>query len=206
MAACNDISLSQGHTYTTVIRWEVPPIVRKPILAITCPYGAAVIQTMEPHGLLDGWRVAVTNVQAPKEINAEDPNNVRDREYYAATVISADTVELNDLNIADLKPYTADGFLHYNTPANLTGHSARIRLKTRKGGTLLASSVLADAPLNTLGLVIDTVKHTITLTFPATATELLAGKTGWYDVEVVSSDTVPVVTALVSGTVKVEKE
>ena len=206
MAADVDIGpLSQGHSYTTVLRYESEPIVRIPISAITCPVGAARIATTTPHGMLDGWRGTVVNVQQPKEINAEDPNNIRSSEYHSATVIDTSTVEFNDFNIADLKPYTTDGFLQYNTPADLTGVEIRVRLKTKKGGTLLASNLSADAPLNVLVTAIDLVKKTITLTFPVAATQLLAGRTGWYDIEAASSDGLTV-TPLVSGKFTVEKE
>ena len=206
MAADVDIGpLSQGHSYTTVLRYESEPIVRIPISAITCPIGAARIATITPHGMLDGWRGAVVNVQQPKEVNAEDPNNIRPGEYHNATVIDPSTVEFNDFNIADLKPYTTDGFLQYNTPADLTGIEIRVRLKTKKGGTLLASNLAADAPLNVLLTAIDLTKKTITLTFPVASTQLLAGKTGWYDIEVASVDGL-MVTPLVSGKFTVEKE
>ena len=85
-----------GHSYTTVLRYESEPIVRIPISAITCPVGAARIATTTPHGMLDGWRGTVVNVQQPKEINAEDANNIRSSEYHSATVIDTSTVEFND--------------------------------------------------------------------------------------------------------------
>lgn len=207
MSSSEDIKIGQGNTYTTVLRWETEPIVRVPITAITCPLGAARISTAPtPHGILDGWRCAITSVQQPREINAADPNDIRDNEYHPATVIDTTTVELNGLNIADFKPYTTDGFIQYNTPASLTGIEIRVRLKTKKGGTLLASNQVADAPLNVIVTSIDTAKRAITLTFPVAATELLAGKTGWYEVDAVSSDSTPVVTQLVSGRFTVEKE
>ena len=198
--------LGKGHTYTTVLRWETQPIVRVPISSITCPLGAARIATTTPHGMLDGWRGTVVNVQQPKEINAEDPNNIRPSEYHNATVIDTTTVEFNELNIADLKPYTTDGFLQYNTPVDLTGVSIRVRLYTKKGGALLASNLVADGELNVIDVAIDPAKNTIKITFPVEATNLLSGKSGWYDVEAVSSDATPVVTQLACGKFTVEKE
>ena len=207
MAESSDIGpLGKGHTYTTALRWETQPIVRVPISSITCPLGAARIGTSTPHGLLDGWRAAIVNVQQPKEINAENPNDIRDSEYYAATVIDTSTVEFNELNIADLKPYTTDGFLQYNTPVDLTGISIRVRLYTKKGGTLLASNLEADGELNVIDTVIDLTKKTIKITFPVEATNLLSGKSGWYDIEAVSADAAPVVTQLAFGKFTVEKE
>ena len=198
--------LAKGHTYTTVLRWETQPIVRVPISAITCPLGAARIATTTPHGMLDGWRGAIVNVQQPKEINAADPNNIRDSEYYAATVIDASTVEFNELNIADLKAYTADGFLQYNTPADLAGIAIRVRLYTKRGGTLLASNQDADGALNVINVAIDTAKKTITVTLPVEATDLLSGKSGWYDIEAISSDATPIITQLAAGSFTVAKE
>lgn len=206
MAEFKNIFVAQGHTYSTVLRWETPPIVRKPITAITALTGSARIN-VPGHGVPDGWRVAVTNAKGMTEINAVNPNSVRDSEYYSATVLDQDNIELNNVNAAGFKPHTLNtGFIQYNTPASLTGLTGRIRLKTRKGGTVIASNLVTDAPLNILGLVIDTTAHTITITFPSTATTALAGKDGWYDVEMVSSDTPPVVTPLVSGKFSVERE
>ena len=206
MAVQKSIEVSAGHTYSFELRWETTPIVRVPISAITCPSGSAVVETSTAHGLLTGWRTAIVNVQQPKQINAIDPNKVRDAEYYPVTVTSPTTLELNTLNIGDLKPYTTDGFLQYNTPVDLAGVSLRFRLRARKGGALLASNLAADAPLDLLSAAVDTVTRKLTLTIPSTASTALAGKSGWYDVEAVSADTPPVVTPLVSGTFTVEKE
>jgi hypothetical protein len=209
MAALKDICVSQGHTYTTVLRWETNPVVRKAIAAITALTGVARINAVA-HGMLDGWRCAVTAAKGMTELNAKDcstADRIRASEYYAATVIDPDNIELNEVNAAGFKPHTpSTGFIQYNTPASLTGITGRIRLKTKKGGTVIASNLVVDAPNNILGLVIDATAHTITITFPSTATIALAGKTGWYDVEMVSSDTPPVVTPLVSGNFTVEKE
>ena len=206
MAVCRNITISKGHTYSSEIRWETTPIVRVAISAITRPLGSAVIATTTPHGLTDGWRVAIVNVAQPREINADDPNNIKAGEYYPATVTGQKTVELNTLNIGDLRAYTTDGFIQYNTPVDLSGITLRFRLRYKKGGKILASNLVADAPLNILVASTDVAANKITIAFPSTATELLAGKTGWYDVEAVSADATPVVTQLVYGKVTVEKE
>ena len=206
MAEFKDISVAQGHTYSTTIRWETGPKVRKAITEITALTGSARAE-VPGHGLLDGWRCAVTNAKGMTEINAVNPNSIRDSEYYFATVLDADNIELNDVNAAGFKPHTpSTGFIQYNTPATLTGFTGRIRLKTKKGGTVVASNLVADAPNNILDLVIDATAHTVKVTFPSTATTTLAGKDGWYDVEMVSGDTPPIVTQLVSGQFTVEKE
>ena len=206
MAKIQDISVSQGHTYTTVLRWGSDPKVRKAITSITSLTGSARLE-VPTHDLLDGWSCAVTGARGMTEMNAANPNSIRDSEYYTATVIDPSTIELNDVNAAEFKAHTPNtGFIQYNTPVSLAGITGRIRLKTKKGGTVVASNLVADAPNNILDLVIDATAHTVKVTFPSTATTTLAGKTGWYDVEMVSSDVPPVVTPLVSGNFKVEKE
>lgn len=200
------ITVAAGHTFSFDLRWETAPIVRVPIKGITCPNGSALIETTVAHGVLDGWRCAIVNVQHPKQINASDPNKIKDEEYYPAAVVSPTVVELNKLNIADLKPYTSGGFLQFNTPVDLTGIALRFRMYDRKGGKLLASNLIADAPLNILVATTDVAARKSTMTFPSTATELLSGKAGWYDVEAASADATPVVTPLVYGEVVVEKE
>lgn len=206
MAVSKDISVAQGHTYSTVLRWESDPKVRKAITAITALTGSAKLE-VPGHGLLDGWRCAVTSAQGMTEMNAVNPNSIRGSEYHTATRIDADNIELNDVNATGFKAHTPNtGFIQYNTPVSLTGITGRIRLKTKKGGTVIASNLVADAPNNILDLVIDATAHTIMITFPSTATTELAGKDGWYDVEMVSSDNPPVVTPLVSGKFSVEKE
>lgn len=189
MAATKDIVIRQGHTYKTVLRWEAPPIVRVPIVAITCPTGAARLNA-PAHGILNGWRCAVTNVKGMTEINVSDPNKIRDAEYRQATVIDADTIELNEVNAAGFRPYVSGGFLQYNTPVVLAGVAARVRLWTKQGGVLLASSEASDDPLDVLTLTIDAINRTLTIFFSVEATELLGGKAGWYDVEAVTGGTV----------------
>ena len=206
MPTRQNILVTAGHTYSFDLRWETEPIVRVPIKGITCPNGSARIETTVAHGVLDGWRCAIVNVQQPRQINAADPNKIKDEEYYPATVVSPTVVELNKLNIGDMKPYTSDGFLQFNTPVSLSGMTVRARLYARKGGPLLASSVTADAAANALTATVDTAKSVIKITFPSTTTKSLAGRTGWFCIEAVSSDLPPVVTQLGEGEVTVEKE
>ena len=264
MSATMNLKLIEGHSKSVVLRWEIPPIVRKAIVSITAPNGCARIN-VPGHGIPNGWRVAVTNCKGMTKINADlttlgYPNKDDSEQYHAATVIDADTIELNELNIADFPAHTANtGFVQYNTPAVLTNHTQRMRIREKKGGNLLvctqagttgatkptaagvdgtvtwakgspsltekvwvagaeysigdvvdtsilASSQASDAPLDVLSITTNTTIYTILLTFPATASVLLAGKKGFYDVEDVSPDATPVVTQLVTGTFSVDRE
>lgn len=178
---------------------------RKVITGISVATGAPRI-TVAGHGIIDGWRVAITGVKGMTELNADDPSRLRGGDYYEATVIDADTIELNEVNGADFKAWTSGGFVQWNTPVNLAGFTGVLRVEDRHGGTLLASNLVADDPLDILELLIDTALHTITLVFQSAATTALSGKSGVYEVEMVSGDATPVITQLLRGKISVGKE
>jgi hypothetical protein len=201
MGAIKDFTILQGKTFEHVLRWEALPFVYKAITAITQTLPCRITATA--HGMLDGWRVAVVSVKGMTQINAENsPPKAKD--FHRATVIDANTVELNDVNSADYKPYTSGGYLQFYTPVDLTGYTARMKIKDRVGGTVLASSEVADTPLDTITITLDDVEATITITISATDTAALTWTKGVYDLELVSSG--GVVTQLLSGKIAVEKE
>lgn len=201
MADTKDLQLVQGKTFSLVLRWETEPCVYKPITGIqqTAPVRLTVIG----HGVPDGWRCAATNVKGMTEINAE-ANAVKDRDFNPVTVIDPDTLEINAINAAGFKAYVSGGYLQFNTPVDLTGYTARMQIKDKVGGTVLASTEAGDTPLNILSVALDTAKSTITLTVSATATAALIWTKGVYELEMVSST--GVVTTILSGKVTVAKE
>lgn len=200
-----DLYLVAGTSFSLVLRWESAPIVRKAITGLSVATGAPRI-TIASHGILDGWRVAITGAKGMTELNAEDPARMRDSDYYQATVIDANTIELNEVNGADFKAWTSGGIVQWNTPVSLAGFTGKLRVENRHGGNLLASNLVADAPLNILGLIIDTSLHSITAVFPSAATTALAGKSGVWEVTMVSGDATPVPTQLLRGKLSVGKE
>ena len=207
MADTKDLSIQQGKTFSLVIRWETEPIVFKPITNISLAAGAPRL-TVAGHGCPAGWRAAVTRVKSPKQINAEN-NPPKASDYRAVTVIDTNTVEFNDMapfddNGNEWPAYTEGGFLQYNTPVDITGYSARMKIKDKIGGTVLASTEAGDTPLNVLAIVIDNAAKTITLSIAATATDDFAWTKGVYDLEMVSPS--GVVTTILSGKVSVTKE
>lgn len=201
MADTKDLPLVQGKTFALVLRWETEPILYRPITAIQ--QTAPVRLTVNTTGLPDGWRCAVSNVKGMTEINAE-ANALREKDYNPVTVIDANTLEINSINAAGFKPYVSGGILQFNTPVNLTGYTARMKIKDKVGGTVLASTEAGDTPLNILNVALDTAKSTITLTVSATATAALIWTKGVYELEMVSST--GVVTTILSGKVMVSKE
>ncbi len=202
MAVCKELVVQQGKTFTLVLRWETEPIVRKAITGVSFAGGSPRI-TAVGHGAPDGWRCTLYGIKGPKQLNAAN-NPPRNDDHHAATVLDADTVELNDINPYDtqgneLPAYVSGGFLQYNTPMDLTGYTARLAVKDKIGGTVLLSLTTENN-----GIVIDNAKKTITLTVEATATDDFTWTRGVYDLELISP--AGVVTALITGRVSVTKE
>lgn len=190
-----DLSLRQGSTYTYVFRWETLPVVYKPITAIVVQ--APVRITATAHGLPTGWRAAVVSVRGMTEINASTPP--RESQYHQVTVIDANTVELNNVNASSYTPYTGGGYLQFNSPVDLAGYTARMKVRDKVGGTELLLLTTANGRI-----AIDDTLKTITLTVSATDTELLTFVKGVYDLEMVSGT--GVVTPLSEGSFRVTKE
>ena len=200
-----DLSLVAGTSFSLVLRWESAPILRKAITAISVATGAPRI-TIAGHGIPDGWRVAVTGAKGMTELNAEDPARLRDLDYHQATVLDANTIELNEVNGADFKAWTSGGIVQWNTPVSLAGFAGIVRVEDRHGGTVWASNLVADDPLDILELLIDDTLKTITPVFPEIATTALAGKSGVWEVKMISGAATPVPTQLLRGKLSVGKE
>ena len=193
-----DLVIRRGATFTRVVRWESTPLVYKAITGIT--KAAPAVVTATGHGVPDGWRVAIVSAGGMREINAKH-NPPWDGEFRRATVLTSDTISLNEVNSAGFTTYTSGGYVQYYTPIDLTGYTARMKIKDRVGGTVLISLATGGS-----GIVVDNSAKTITITIAASVTELATWTEGVYDLEMVSSDVVPVVTELLAGTVTVSDE
>lgn len=200
MAANKDFVIEQGKTFQHVLRWEAPPYVYKPITGITQTLPCRV--TAVGHGLKDGWRTAIVSVKGMTQINsANSPPKAGD--FMRATYVDVDTIELNDVNSADFKPWISGGYLQYLTPVDMTGYTARMQIKDKVGGIVLASTEAGDTPLNIISITIDNAAKTISVIISATATAALIWTKGVYELEMVSGG---VVTALLVGKITVTKE
>ena len=102
----NDIKIVKGKTFLDVIRWESAPVIYKAITGISFATGAPRITEMA-HGLTDGWLVACYGIEGLTELNADDPERLRESDYHASTVIDADTIEINEVNAANFRPWAA---------------------------------------------------------------------------------------------------
>lgn len=187
----HDFEVAYGETFRPVIRWATPELVSTAITAIS--QTAPVVVTATSHGTPAGWPVAVVSAKGMTQINAPRfPPRAGD--WHAATVMTADTVKLNDVNSADFSAYTSGGFLVRQKPVPLAGCTARL--------------VIRDAPvdgtvLHTLtqlvGITVDEAAFTIS---PKLDTAGLTWRIGYYDLEV--TDTSLAVTQLLTGTITIK--
>lgn len=189
MAGKKDFSVSMGKTFSQVLRWEAPPYIYKPITAVA--QSAPVRITAPAHGLVNGWRVTVESVKGMTQLNSGV--------WQKATVIDADTIELNEVNALEFKPYTSGGVVKSNTPVDMAGFTARMSVKDKVGGTEIISLTTENNRL-----VIDNTAKTITMTITATETAAITAKKGVYDLELVSPD--GVVSGLLSGAITFTQE
>ena len=190
-----DLTIVKGKTFARALRWEAPPIVYKPITGVS--QTAPAVVSCVGHGVPNGWRIAVVSVKGMVQINAKnDPPKPKD--YVVATVIDANTLELNAVNAADFRQYLSGGYVQYNTPVDLTGMTARMSIKDKVGGTELYRLDTTNGRI-----VIDNAAKTITFTISADATAAFTFTKAVYDLEIVSGT---VVTLLMYGNVIVTDE
>lgn len=195
-ATAEDLVIEQGKTFQRVVRWETTPAVYKAITAI--PQSAPVTLTVPGHGIPDGWKAAVIDVKGMVEVNAlSSPPSSKD--FRRVTVVDADTVQFNEISAASFKPYRSGGYLVYFTPVTLTGFTARMTIKDRIGGAVLAALTTENG-----GISVDTSAKTISLLISATATAGYTWTKGVYDLELISAT--GVVTALLAGAITLTKE
>lgn len=196
MTTKQDFVITRGKTFAQILRWEAPPLIYKPITGVA--QSAPVLITCAGHGIPNGWRVKVESVKGMTQLNSDA--------WQRVTVVDADTIELNEINSLDFKPYASGGVLKMNTPVNMAGFTARMTIKDKVGGTVLLSTEAAHAPLNLLHADVDNTAKTITLSIDADETAEITWKKGVYDLELVSGAATPVVTGLLYGSITVSSE
>lgn len=124
-----ELSIRKGETFSLILRWETDPIVYKTVSAVTAL--APLTLTVPAHGVLDGWRCALTSFNGMTEVNPADPNRLTDSDYTEATVLDVNTLAFNKINAALFRTYTSGGKVQYNTPVELTGYTARLAIKAK---------------------------------------------------------------------------
>lgn len=197
----DDLVINQGKTFSMVIRWETAPVIFKQITGLDFSSGAPRL-TVHGHETPNGYRGVVTRVKGPKQINAKY-SPPREDDYVQATVIDANTIELNsvapyDENGKEWADYVSGGFWQYNTPVDLAGYTARMVIKNKVGGTELFSLTTENGRI-----AIDNVEKTITLIISAADTAAITWKKGVFELEMVSGSYVALI---YSGDVTVIQE
>jgi hypothetical protein len=134
------------------------------------------------------------------ELNAEN-NPPKDSDYYVATVVDENTIELNTVNSTGFKAYSSGGQVVYNTPMDLSGYTARMSIKDRAGGTELMSLTTENGRIE-----VDNTAKVINLIISADDTADITWKKGVYDLELVAPGAGGVVTMLLYGKATVSAE
>lgn len=191
MAADKDITILQGSAFNVPVRWmDGDRIIRKPITGISIASGAPRLD-VAGHGCPNGWPSAVTLVKGMTPINDAntDPKKMK---YRTTTVIDTDTLEYNavspvDDNGREWPAYTSGGFVQWFAPMDLTGKSASMVIYDKKGGTVLASTEAAHAPMDVITATVDTANKVITFSIKSSDTATFAWKKGVYEAEVYSN-------------------
>jgi hypothetical protein len=193
-----DIVITQGTTFQKVIRWEAGPIVYKQISSMSSSAPCSIVAAS--HGVPDGWRVAITSAKGLTKLNAKTKTPKAD-EYYKATYVDGNTIELNSVNTQGESSYTGGGVLQYNTPVSLDGCVARMQVRY----SIEDADPAIDIDSDLLGgIVVDDSAKTISISIPATDTAALTPGRGVYSVEI--EDAGGVVTTLAKGNVKIVRE
>lgn len=190
------LKIKQGSTYSKQLRWEVEPFFYRPITLISNSAPCAL--HVPAHGLLPDQLFCIQSATGLETLNAHDPEEKTD--WYRATVIDVDHIQINRINSLLMKPHTAgSGVIKYRSVVDLNGYKAFIHFRDRVGGTILytLSSDLGN-------IVLDTVLQSISIIIPDEISAAFAWKKGVYDLDMVSSG--GVVTTILSGDIVIEKE
>lgn len=176
-----DITIVKGKTFEFSYRYADDELVYKPITAM--PSTAPVRLTVTAHGIPDGWPVQIQSLKNPQELNS---NFTGCTKYYFATVVDADTIELNSVNASGWKPYVSGGYVVFNKPADLTGYEARMEVRDKVGGEVLLT--FDSDPLATPDgtITIDVALSAFVVRLPPAASAALTFKSGVYDLEAVT--------------------
>jgi hypothetical protein len=186
-----DFCVAAGETFLPVIRWALSTLDSYPITAIS--QAAPAVVTMASHAIPDGWPVAIVSVQGMTQINGKHYPPLRSDMNYA-TRVSGTQISLNSVNSAEFNAYTSSGFVVNNTPVDMTGATALMRVyDAPQNGTLLMT--LTDLS----GITINNTDRTIR---PRIDTANLTWTTGYYDLEM--TDAGGVVTQLLTGIITIE--
>ena len=192
-----DLVIEQGRTLEQVVRWETEPFLYAQIQSISNS-APVTIETVAPHGIPDGWRVAVVGAKGLTSLNSVG-NPPKPKDFIRASAKTVTSIEFNAISTALEPTYSGGGALQFYSPASLAGCSARMDIKNKVGGVVLLGLTSLNGKL-----VLDAVNYRITILLSAAETAALTWKKGVYDLELESPS--GVVTAILTGSVTVSQE
>ncbi|HEY6612764.1 MAG TPA: hypothetical protein VIZ86_16745 [Pseudomonas sp.] len=172
-----ELTIERGKTFEWAFQYADDVLTYKAISAM--PSAAPVRLTVAAHGIPDGWPVEVIGVKNPAELNtkADMPRLCR--------VIDADTIEFNTLYGADWRAYASGGHVVFNTPADLTGWTARAAVYDKVGGTKLLSWHSDPLTAPDCPLTIDTAASAFVLHMDAAMAAGLPWSKGLWEMEAI---------------------
>lgn len=173
------INIRKGSTFLWTLRPETALQKYIPITAITMS-DTGVRLAVEAHGMVEGWRFRVTRCKGLTRLNTVDEDHPRASDYFQATVVDVDTVEINTQNTTGDKAYTGGGILQYGVPMDLTGCVVRAQIRPTVG----ASTLMLDLGLYaTISVALAKIEFSV----PDEITSAVVGRNGVLSVELEDS-------------------
>lgn len=192
------LSIRKGSTFRWTLRPETALQKYIPITAITMTE-TGVRLAAAGHGMVEGWRCRVTRCKGLTRLNTVDEDHPRAADYFQATVIDANTVEINTQNTTGDRAYTGGGILQYGAPMALTGCVVRAQVRpATKSGILL----LDLGPY----ITVDADNFRVDFAVPGSVTSLIPGNQGVLGVEIEDSAPVPLIMSLPTIPIVFEQE
>ena len=176
------IVIRKGATYAFVTQWEQPSVRYAAITHVSS--AAPVVITAPEHGLTDGWLFAVSCIKGGgSALNAKHAPP-RNKDYFAAKVIDANTIEVNAVNGACWAAYISGGVVQFNAPVDLTGCTAVLQVRETDS---TESAVLIELS-STAGEIEIDAAGSIKAIFSAESTSELSVSAAYFDMEITFPD------------------
>lgn len=169
----------QGSTFQETYRWESETKVYVPIQTVQ-KSAPCQIATQLPHNLPQGWRFRVVGAGGMKEIN-----NVGDS-YYVSTSVTANSIEINQVNSLGFTTYTTGGVVEYNQPVDLAGFNARMQIREAVDSTV----IIHEATTENQQIVVNNTGKFIQITLLGNVTQNFNFTTAVYSLELYNGNNV----------------
>jgi len=139
------IGVRLGASADIPIRVETGNLKFAPIASIAKSAPARIVTT-DPHGIPDGWRVAIVDAKGMTELNAD---TVSDRDLTKITAVNSTTIDLDGISSLSFRTHSANtGAVAFYEPKDLSSYtSANMDVKKRVGGDIEANFNTTDGTL-----------------------------------------------------------